>query len=75
MADVIVINEDLVRALRERETFLKSHPELRPLQRKIDVSLKKAKTQHNRLVVINNLMMEAAFKLTAKLRDLRLALR
>lgn len=57
-------------ALRKRDCFLQSHPELRNLQREIDTQLDKAATDHNRLVVIHNLMMDRFLQLHRKLQSL-----
>ena len=57
-------------ALCNRDRFLQSHPELRNLQREIDTQLDKASTDHNRLVVIHDLMMDRFLQLHRKLQSL-----
>lgn len=51
----------------ELKKFLEEHPELKPLQEKIDLELAKAGSQENRMKVAYNMMMES-------LRDLQKAL-
>jgi uncharacterized coiled-coil DUF342 family protein len=58
-------------ALRDRDRFLAEHPELAHLQKEIDDKLEKAESNHNRLVMISNLMMESFMKMDARLQDLR----
>jgi hypothetical protein len=65
-----VKSDDHAKALLERDRFLKDHPELRELQKQIDVRLKKAVSTENRLVVIHDLMMESFLKLDKKLKSL-----
>lgn len=57
-------------ALRERDSFLAKHPELKPLQREIDEMLRKAGSRHNRLVMIRNLMMDSFFDLNDRLQSM-----
>ncbi|MEW6137296.1 MAG: hypothetical protein AB1733_03615 [Thermodesulfobacteriota bacterium] len=57
-------------ALRERDRFLSEHPELRGFQRDIDEMLGSAGSDHNRLVLIHNLMMDAVRKLDDQLHSL-----
>ncbi len=74
MANLILVkSHSHARAIKDREIFLAKHPELWPLQRKIDESLYKARTTHNRLVVIHDLMMEKASELFEKLQSIRKA--
>ena len=56
-------------ALFRRDLFLQLHPELRGLQREIDKKLGKASTDHNRLVVIHELMMDRFLQLHRKLQS------
>jgi hypothetical protein len=65
-----VKSDDHAKALRERDQFLKDHPELRALQKQIDARLKKAVSLENRLVVIHDLMMESFLRLDKKLKSL-----
>jgi len=58
------------RLLRERDSFLRSHPELRTLQKTIDEKLGNACNDNNRLVLIHSLMMEAVAELDDKLQTL-----
>lgn len=58
-------------ALKNRDSFLAEHPELAELQREIDEKLEKADSDHNRLVLISDLMMESFMKLDARLQDIR----
>ncbi|MBI4963004.1 MAG: DUF3135 domain-containing protein [Desulfomonile tiedjei] len=66
----IIKTEQHAKALNARDRFLKSHPGLRPFQRKIDERLKKAGSDHNRLVVIHNWMMDSFFELNRQLHRL-----
>lgn len=69
MAHLAVIrNERHAKALRARDRFLKLHPELRGFQRRIDETLRKAGSDHNRLVLIHNWMMDSFFELFGKLQ-------
>ncbi len=58
------------KALRERDSFLASHPELKPFQREIDEMLRKAGSRHNRLVMIRNLMMDSFQDLNDRLQSM-----
>lgn len=74
MANLILVkSHSHAKAIKDRELFLLKHPELWPLQRKIDESLRKAVTTHNRLVVIHDLMMEKATQMFEKLQSFRKA--
>ncbi|HMK36098.1 MAG TPA: hypothetical protein VK463_13580 [Desulfomonilaceae bacterium] len=71
MGNVISMRSDeYYEALERREVFLSKHPELRPLQRKIDESLKKADTQQNRLVIMRELMMDSLNEMTESLNSM-----
>lgn len=71
MAHLVTIrNEQHARALLARDRFLKRHPDLRGLQRRIDDKLRKAGSDHNRLVLINTWMMDSFFELFRKLQSL-----
>jgi hypothetical protein len=71
MAKVIPIESSRsARALRERDSFLRKHPELKPLQREIDEMLRKAGSRHNRLVMIRNLMMDSFQDLNDRLQSM-----
>ena len=63
-------NEQHAKALLARDRFLKLHPELRGFQRRIDDKLRKAGSDHNRLVLIHTWMMDSFFELFRKLRSL-----
>lgn len=65
-----VNNERHARALKERDRFLSTHPELRGLQKRIDERLKGAATGHNRLVLIHDLMMDSFLEMDRKLQVL-----
>ncbi len=68
MANLVSItSERHARAVNERDCFLRSHPELMPLQRKIDARLSHAKTEHNRLVLIHEMLMDSVKALTESL--------
>jgi hypothetical protein len=71
MANLAIIKTDRhAKALNARDRFLKSHPKLKGFQRKIDERLNKAGSDHNRLVMINNWMMDWFFELDRKLQSL-----
>jgi ribosomal protein S24E len=71
VAKVIPIESSrYAKALKRRDLFLKSHPELVPLQREIDEKLRKAGSLHNRLVIIRNLMMDSFLEMDEKLQAL-----
>ena len=70
-----VSSEEHANALKERDLFLDHHPELRVLQKEIDDRLEKATTDHNRLIVIKELMMESFLKMDRKLQQLAAARR
>ena len=57
-------------AVKERDRFLSAHPELKPLQEEIDKRLHSAVSDHNRLVMVHELMMEAFLKLDGILQSL-----
>ncbi|MEW6350715.1 MAG: hypothetical protein AB1646_16765 [Thermodesulfobacteriota bacterium] len=57
-------------ALKKRDDFLASHPELRPLQQKIDKRLGNAQNDHNRIVIIHSLMMDAFLEMDRRLQAL-----
>lgn len=63
-------SQELTEALEERERFLSEHPELEKLQKDIDRRLKNASTDHNRMVVIHDLMMDSFLELDNKLQAL-----
>jgi hypothetical protein len=63
-------NEQHAKALLARDRFLERHPELRGLQRRIDDKLRKAGSDHNRLVLIHTWMMDSFFELFSKLQPL-----
>ncbi len=63
-------SQELTEALEERERFLSEHPELERLQKDIDRRLKNAACDHNRLVVIHDLMMDSFLELDNKLQAL-----
>lgn len=68
-------SQELTEALEERERFLNEHPELAKLQEDIDRRLKNAASDHNRLVVIHDLMMDSFLELDNKLQALVARLR
>jgi len=63
-------SDDHARLLRERDRFLGDHPELKELQRDIDDKLRKASSNHNRLVIIHGLMLAALSELDNRLQVL-----
>jgi hypothetical protein len=65
-----VKTEEHARALKERDRFLSDHPELGKLQGDIDRKLGKASTEHNRLVIIHNLMMDAFKEMDQRLQEM-----
>ncbi len=74
MADPVPIrSHELAEALQERDRFLLEHPELKPLQDKIDKRLHNAVSSHNRMVLIHDLMMETFLKLHENLQALAAA--
>ncbi len=62
-------NDKQAHALKERDDFLRKHPELREFQRKIDERLRRAGSVHNRFVVIYDMMMDSFRELNAKLQE------
>jgi len=69
MANLVTItSQEHARALKRRDLFLRKHPELIPLQRKIDERLGGARTEHNRLVLIHDLMMDSVKALAESLK-------
>ncbi len=66
-----VKSETFAAALSARDRFLSAHPELKALQQTIDARLKSASSNHNRLVVIHELMMEAFLELNSKLQSIK----
>lgn len=64
-------SESLAQAVEARDRFLDEHPELKNLQQEIDQRLDGAETDHNRLVMMNELMMDSFLKLDNKLKNLR----
>ncbi len=68
-------NDKQVEALKERDDFLREHPELREFQRKIDDRLRRAGSAHNRLVVIYEMMMDSFTELIARLQEAAAILR
>lgn len=55
---------------KERDDFLREHPELRSLQAKIDSKMSGAVSQHNRMVIIHDMMMDSSRLLQEKLDEL-----
>jgi hypothetical protein len=75
MANLVSITSGRhAQALKERDRFLNAHPQLEPLQRKIDHRLGNAKTEHNRLVLIHEMMMDSVKTLTDSLKLMMLSL-
>jgi hypothetical protein len=75
MANLVsVTSEKQAQALKERDRFLKDHPQLLPLQRKIDSRLGHAKSEHNRLVLVHGMMMDSVKALTDSLKLMILSL-
>lgn len=66
----VVTSSRLAEALQDRDKFLKKHPELAVLQKEIDTKLKNAASDHNRMIVIQDLMMASVQELSRKLRSL-----
>ncbi|HTY24244.1 MAG TPA: hypothetical protein VMC85_14010 [Desulfomonilaceae bacterium] len=65
----MVKTERQATALKRRDRFLREHPELREFQRKIDARLNGAGSDHNRLVLIHELMMDSLGNLSRELRS------
>lgn len=65
-----VKTEGHARALKERDRFLSDHPELGKLQGDIDRKLGTASTEHNRLVIIHDLMMDAFEEMDERLQEM-----
>lgn len=61
--------ERQIEALKERDDFLREHPELIEFQRKIDDRLRRAGSAHNRFVVIYEMMMDSFLELNARLQE------
>ena len=76
MSRLVSIESDAhARALEKRDRFLRVHPELRSFQTKIDRNLAKAHSRHNRMVMIQSLMMDAFLELDRMLQSVRCARR
>jgi len=60
--------EDLFRKKRELNQFLMEHPELVSYQEEIERRLGDAGSQHNRMVVLNEMIQENLHLLLEKLR-------
>jgi hypothetical protein len=76
MAHLFSIKTDMqAEALKERDDFLREHPELREFQRKIDDRLRRAGSAHNRRVVIHEMMMDSFWELNARLQEAAAILR
>lgn len=57
--------ERIKQAVETRDKFLLEHPELLPLQEKINTELEKAGDNlHNRQVVLQKMMLDTWFKIT-----------
>ncbi len=69
----IVKNKTHAELLDKRSRLLRKKPELIALQRKIDNRLAKAGSQHNRLTMINDMMMEKFDELNEMLRSFKKA--
>ena len=72
---VLIRSTQHAEAVMERDSFLSTHPELKPLQNEIDKRLQSAVSDHNRLVMVHDLMMEAFLKLDEILQSLAKAKR
>jgi hypothetical protein len=76
MAHLFSIKTDMqAEALKERDLFLREHPELREFQRQIDDRLRRAGSAHNRLVIIYEMMMDSFRELNARLQQASAILR
>lgn len=64
-------SEAIFKAKQELNLFLKEHPEYQDRQKSIDLALKKAGNQHNRLAVIQSLMMQSLFHLNDALQEIK----
>jgi hypothetical protein len=58
-------------AIESRDRFLKAHPQLQDLQMEIDRKLRSAASNHNRLLIINQMMMKAFMEMDSKLQSFR----
>jgi hypothetical protein len=69
MANLAAIaSEEHAILLKRRDLFLRKHPELIPLQKKIDERLGGARSEHNRLVLIHEMMMDSVKVLAESLK-------
>jgi hypothetical protein len=76
MAHLFSIQTDMqAEALKERDDFLREHPELRDFQTKIDDRLRRAGSAHNRLVIIYEMMMDSFRELNTRLQEAAAILR
>jgi hypothetical protein len=66
----LIQSDDHAQAIRDRDRFLENHPELKGLQARIDRTLRTAQNDHNRMVLINQLMMDAFLEMHGKLQNL-----
>jgi len=63
--------EKLTKALAARDKFLNENPEAREYQREIDAELDKAgESMHNRLAIMENLIVEKRLELVRVLKEL-----
>ena len=70
MANLFIVKtERQANALKTRDRFLREHPELREFQRRLDARLNGAGSDHNRLVLIHELMMDSFGDLNRKLQS------
>lgn len=67
----IVKSNHQAEALKERDLFLREHPELRELQSRIDSKLENAESDHNRLILLHEMMMASFLELNERLQDLK----
>ena len=56
---------------QEIKELLLAHPELIPLQKEVDIRLAKCNNQHNRLVIISQMMWDSFLELNEKLQNFR----
>lgn len=61
----------IFKAKQELNQFLAEHPQYREMQKEIDIALKKAGSQHNRLAVIHTMMIRSLCKLNDALHGIK----
>lgn len=65
------MTKNVFEAKRELTAFLKKHPEMKFYQKNIDETLRKAGSNHNRIVMLNRLINDNLQELQKQLLDLK----